>query len=78
MNLADLKVGQHGTITQVLGDDTLALRLMEMGLIEGEVVRLLGTAPMGEPLEFAYRSSRLSLRKQEALRVEIELLKDST
>jgi ferrous iron transport protein A len=78
MNLADLKVGQQGTITQVVGDDTLALRLMEMGLIEGEVVRLLGKAPMGEPLEFAYRSSRLSLRKLEATRVEIELLKDST
>lgn len=78
MNLADLKVGQHGTIIQVVGDDTLALRLMEMGLIEGEVVRLLGKAPMGEPLEFAYRSSRLSLRKLEATRVEIELLKDST
>ncbi|MBL8873201.1 MAG: ferrous iron transport protein A [Planctomycetaceae bacterium] len=78
MNLADLKVGQQGTIIQVVGDDTLALRLMEMGLIEGEVVRLLGKAPMGEPLEFAYRSSRLSLRKLEATRVEIELLKDST
>jgi ferrous iron transport protein A len=78
MNLSDLKVGQQGTITHILGDDTLALRLMEMGLIEGEVVRLLGSAPMGEPLEFAYRSSRLSLRKQEAVRVEIELRKDST
>lgn len=78
MNLADLKVGQRGTVTQVIGEDPLALRLMEMGLIEGEVVRLLGTAPMGEPLEFAYRSSRLSLRKQEAIRVEIELVKDST
>jgi len=78
MNLADLKVGQRGTITRVNGEDSLALRLMEMGLIEGEVVRLLGTAPMGEPLEFAYRSSRLSLRKQEAVRVEIELVKDST
>jgi ferrous iron transport protein A len=77
MNLADLKVGQSGTITRVDGEDTLALRLMEMGLIEGETVRLLGSAPLGEPLEFAYRSSRLSLRKQEAIRVHIELLKDS-
>ena len=77
MNLADLKVGQSGTITRVDGEDTLALRLMEMGLIEGETVRLLGTAPLGDPLEFAYRSSRLSLRKQEAIRVQIELLKDS-
>jgi len=77
MNLADLKVGQSGTVTRVDGEDTLALRLMEMGLIEGETVRLLGSAPLGEPLEFAYRSSRLSLRKQEAIRVHIELLKDS-
>jgi ferrous iron transport protein A len=49
---------------------------MEMGLIEGELVRLLGKAPLGEPLEFAFRGSRLSLRKTEAFRVRIEVLKD--
>ncbi len=77
MNLADLKVGQSGTIVEVEGDDSLALRLMEMGLIEGEIVRLLGKAPMGEPLEFAYRGSRLSLRKQEATRVRIGTIQDA-
>ena len=76
MKLSDLGVGQSGTIIEVEGDDSLALRLMEMGLIEGESVRLLGKAPLGEPLEFAFRGSRLSLRKTEAFRVRIEVLKD--
>jgi ferrous iron transport protein A len=44
---------------------------MEMGLLEGEQVEVVGVAPLGDPLEVALRDYRLSLRRREAARVRI-------
>lgn len=69
--LDQLGMGQRAVIQDVDGDDALAIRLMEMGLTEGEEVELLGRAPLGDPLEFLVRGYRLSLRQAEARRVRI-------
>jgi ferrous iron transport protein A len=74
-SLADLTDGQFGTIVEVIGDDTVAIRLMEMGLTDGERVKLVGRAPMGDPLEILIRSYKLSLRRSEAVRVLVEVAK---
>jgi ferrous iron transport protein A len=71
--LDQLHRGQSAIVLDVVGDDAIATRLLEMGLIEGERVTLLGVAPLGDPLEYLVRSYRLSLRRSEARRVQIEL-----
>jgi ferrous iron transport protein A len=71
--LNELTVGQSARIRDVVGDDAIAVRLMEMGLTEGEPIELLWAAPLGDPLEFSLRGYRLSLRKSEAARVQIDL-----
>ncbi len=68
------KVGQRGLILDVIGDDAVSVRLMEMGLTEGADIELIGFAPLGDPIEFRIRGYRLSLRKAEASRVTIDLL----
>ena len=72
--LDSLRAGERGRILDVSGEDAIAVRLMEMGLIEGEEIELLGFAPLGDPLEIEVRGYRLSLRKSEARRVQIEPL----
>ena len=74
MTLDQIPRGTTARICDVTGDDTLAIRLMEMGLIEGEEIELLGAAPLGDPLEFSIRGYRLSLRANEARRVVVEPL----
>ena len=69
--LDQLPEGQAATIVDVDGDDAVAVRLLEMGLTDGEVIRSLGAAPLGDPLEFEVRGYRLSLRITEARRVLI-------
>ena len=69
--LADLVEGQSAVVADVIGDDAVAQRLMEMGLTDGEPVRLIGFAPMGDPIEFSLRGYRLTLRKSEAQRVTV-------
>ena len=67
-----LKQGERARIVSISGDDSVSVRLMEMGLTEGEEIELLGFAPLGDPIEFALRGYRLSLRAREAQRVQIK------
>jgi len=72
MTLADIPVGSHVRVGVVGGDDAISLRLMEMGLTPGVELALIGTAPLGDPLEVELRGYRLSLRRNEAARVAVE------
>ena len=65
-------MGGRARVSDVAGDDDVALRLLEMGLTPGTDVRLVGRAPLGDPLEFEVRGYRLSLRQAEAARVAVE------
>jgi ferrous iron transport protein A len=69
---AELSVGELGTVARVTGADDVSRRLLEMGVTPGVEVRRLGTAPLGDPLEFEVRGYRLSLRKAEAAHVELD------
>ncbi len=74
--LNDLVPGERARILEVLGDDSIAMRLLEMGLTDGEEIELLGRAPLGDPIEYCVRGYRLSLRSDEAKRVEVLRLDD--
>jgi ferrous iron transport protein A len=70
-SLADLAVGQAARVAGVEGTDEISIRLMEMGLVPGTELRVLGKAPLGDPLEIEVRGYRLSVRKSEAARVQL-------
>jgi ferrous iron transport protein A len=70
--LDQLPRGARARIVDVTGDDGLSMRLLEMGVVEGEEIECLGAAPLGDPLEFFLRGYRLSLRITEARRVVID------
>jgi ferrous iron transport protein A len=72
MSLAEVAVGGRARVVRVEGTDDVGVRLLEMGLTPGVEVRLLGLAPLGDPLEFEVRGYRLSVRKSEAARVVCE------
>ncbi len=69
---AELEVGQAGRVAHVVGADEIGRRILEMGITPGVEIRRIGTAPLGDPLEFEIRGYRLSLRKHEAQQIEIE------
>ena len=70
-SLADLPVGSRGRVSSIPGGDELSLRLLEMGLTPGVEVAVVGTAPLGDPLELELRGYRLSVRRSEAARVQL-------
>lgn len=73
IRLSELSVGDHARVTNIEGTDAISRRLMEMGLIQGVAVARVGTAPLGDPLEFELRGYRLSLRRTEADRVAVDV-----
>jgi ferrous iron transport protein A len=75
VSLDRLLTGQRCTVQRVLGSDALVQRLLEMGLLEGEELEVVGFAPLGDPMEIRLRDYRLSLRRQEAARVLVEVLR---
>jgi ferrous iron transport protein A len=68
---AELSVGEAGRVARVNGADEVSRRLLEMGVTPGVQLRLIGAAPLGDPLEFELRGYRLSLRKREAEHIEL-------
>ncbi len=74
MTLAQLKVGQQAVVRRIEGNDDSAIRLMEMGLTPGTTVHINGAAPLGDPLHLTVRGYNLSIRKNEASRIEVERL----
>ena len=74
--LAELPVGGRGRVLSIGGADEISLRLLEMGLTPGVEVCVVGTAPLGDPLELELRGYRLSVRRSEAARVEMEIQPD--
>ncbi|MBX6314459.1 MAG: ferrous iron transport protein A [Isosphaeraceae bacterium] len=71
-SLAEWPLDQAARVVRVLGDGEVSCRLLEMGLTPGVEVRIVGTAPWGDPLELDVRNYRLSLRRSEAALVEVE------
>ena len=70
--LSELAIGAQGRVLKVHGTDAISIRLMEMGMTSGVDVAVIGTAPLGDPIELELRGYRLSVRRSEAERVEIE------
>jgi ferrous iron transport protein A len=72
--LVELPIGGKARVSTILGSDELTMRLMEMGLTPGVEVAVVGAAPLGDPLELELRGYRLSVRRSEAARVQIDPL----
>jgi DtxR family Mn-dependent transcriptional regulator len=72
--LKELTPGQRGKVKQIRGRGEVYKRLLDMGLTPGSLVEMRRVAPLGDPLEITVRGYHLSLRKQEAEKIEVELL----
>ena len=77
MTLAELARGESRTVLSVRGENMITRRLMEMGVIPGVAVRMVKSAPFGDPLEINVRGYSLALRRNEAESVELEQVADN-
>ncbi len=66
LTLANLPIGKLAKILRVRDGGLISRRLMEMGVIPGVSVRVVKTAPFGDPMEIRVKNCHLALRRAEA------------
>ncbi|WP_153798339.1 FeoA family protein [Foetidibacter luteolus] len=71
--LSDLGIGRKAIIREFQKDD-IFIKLMEMGCIPGEVIRIDQVAPLGDPICISVAGYSLSLRVNEAEQILVEEL----
>ena len=72
MTLDKLAVGSSAVIKTVGGSGALRCRLLDMGLIPHTQVTLQKIAPKGDPIEIRVRGYELTLRLEDARKIELE------
>lgn len=72
--LSQLNPGEHGRITRIAAKGPVRRRILEMGLTPGSQVWVKGVAPLGDPMEVLVKGYSLSLRKEEASSILVEVL----
>lgn len=72
MTLNELPIGKEATILHVGGEGALRCRLLDMGLIPKTKVRIQKVAPMGDPIELRLRGYTLTIRIDDAKKIEVE------
>lgn len=70
--LSNLKPGQGGVIEEIT-DEEKVLKLLEMGCIPGEKIRLENIAPSGDPIAINIAGYKLSLRKKDAAHILVKI-----
>ncbi|MCI5585007.1 MAG: ferrous iron transport protein B [Lachnospiraceae bacterium] len=76
MTLKELKVGASAIIQKVGGEGALRQHFLDMGVIPQAKVTLVKYAPMGDPMELRIRGYELTLRLEDAARIEVKLLEE--
>lgn len=71
MTLDQIAVGGEVKIMKVGGEGELRCRLLDMGLIPKTVVKVQKVAPMGDPIEIHLRGYELTIRKEDAAKIEV-------
>lgn len=72
--LSELKSGTKCRVKEVNGSGPVKRRILDMGVVPGSEIEVIRVAPLGDPMEFRLKGYYLSLRKEEAENVFVEVL----
>lgn len=70
-SLDTLPAGLAARVVNVQGSSAIARRLMEMGIVPGAPIKVVRTAPLGDPIQVCLRDYQLALRRAEARAITV-------
>ena len=71
MKLSELGTGERGVIVKVSGHGSFRKRIVEMGFVRGNKVKVILNAPLRDPIEYEIIGYKISLRLEEASKIEV-------
>ena len=72
MTLSDLSIGESALVCKVGGNGALRQHFLDMGIIPGTVITKVKTAPMGDPIEYDVNGYELTMRLEDAGKIDVE------
>jgi len=72
MTLDQVSLNQEVTVLKVVGERPIKRRIMELGILPGKMIKVIKTAPLGDPIEVSIKSSTFSIRKRDAKNIIVE------
>ncbi len=72
--LNEVLPGERCKIIKIVSEGNLYKRIIEMGLTAGTIIEVERVAPLGDPVEMKVKGYHLSLRKDEAAKIQVEML----
>ena len=73
ITVTQLKQGQRGIIKD-FSEDTLPIKLLEMGCLPGNIIELVQIAPLKDPIYINVNGSHIAIRKSTASLIEVDLI----
>ena len=70
--LRDVKTGETVKVIKLHGEGAIRRRIMDMGVTKGTEIFVRKVAPLGDPIELTVRGYELSIRKSDAVNIEVE------
>lgn len=77
MTLNKLETGKRAVIISVGGEEKLRCHLLDMGLVPRTEVTVRKTAPMGDPIEIGLRGYAMTIRRDDAARIEVRPIQET-
>ena len=74
ISLIDVEMKTKVKVVEITLESKVRRRIMDMGIVKGTALVVTGKAPMGDPIELQVRGYTLSLRKNEAKDIMVELI----
>ena len=71
MKLSELKTGERAVVVKVYGHGSFRKRIIEMGFVKGNKVKVILNAPLRDPIEYEIIGYKISLRREEASKIEV-------
>ena len=71
MRLSELKTGERAVVVKVYGHGSFRKRIIEMGFVKGNKVKVILNAPLRDPIEYEIIGYKISLRREEASKIEV-------
>lgn len=72
--LSELKPKEKGRVVKVAGKGGVYRRILDMGVVSGTMVEVERVAPLGDPIQIKVKGYNLTLRKEEASNIQVEVI----
>ncbi len=71
--LSELKPKEKGKVAKVGGKGVMYRRILDMGVVSGTPIEVERVAPLGDPIEIKVKGYKLTLRKEEAANIMVDV-----